>query len=81
MAEDTGVPLMFSIFLGIALSLTVIIFAKFSGFDRDKSFYPTILIVIAVYYILFAINHIWAFGVARTAYSFGIFSHSGVWRI
>lgn len=49
MAEDTGVPLMFSIFLGIALSLTVIIFAKFSGFDRDKSFYPTILIVIGAY--------------------------------
>lgn len=55
MAVDTGVPLMFSIFLGFALSLTVIIFAKFSGFDRDKSFYPTILIVIAAYYVLFAI--------------------------
>lgn len=46
---------MFSTFIGLVLSLSVIIFAKFSGFDRDKSFYPTILIVIAAYYVLFAI--------------------------
>ncbi len=29
-------------------------FALLSGFDRDRVFYPTLLIVIATYYILFA---------------------------
>ena len=32
----------------------VFAFARFTGFDRDRVFYPTLLIVIATYYILFA---------------------------
>jgi hypothetical protein len=30
-------------------------FAATSGFDRDRAFYPTVLIVIASYYSLFAV--------------------------
>ena len=40
--------------VGIALSLSVALFARRGGFDRDGAFYPTVLIVIASYYVLFA---------------------------
>jgi len=40
----------------VAVILGVIVagFAATSGFDRDRSFYPTVLIVVASYYSLFA---------------------------
>jgi hypothetical protein len=40
--------------IGIVLSLSVALFARRGGFDRDRAFYPTVLIVIASYYVLFA---------------------------
>ena len=40
---------------GIVLSLGVALFARVVGFDRDRAFYPTVLIVIASYYVLFAV--------------------------
>ena len=40
--------------IGIVLSLGVALFARLAGFDRDRAFYPTVLIVIASYYVLFA---------------------------
>jgi len=40
--------------VGIVLSLGVALFARRAGFDRDRAFYPTVLIVIASYYVLFA---------------------------
>jgi len=40
--------------VGIVLSLSVAVFARRVGFDRDRAFYPTVLIVIASYYVLFA---------------------------
>jgi hypothetical protein len=40
--------------VGIVLSLSVALFARRAGFDRDRAFYPTVLIVIASYYVLFA---------------------------
>ena len=40
--------------IGIGLGFAVAAFAKVSGFDRDRSFYPTVAIVIAFYYVLFA---------------------------
>ena len=30
-------------------------FARSVGFDRDRAFYPTVMIVIALYYVLFAV--------------------------
>jgi hypothetical protein len=41
--------------IGIGLALVVCAFAMLAGFDRDRVFYPTLLIVIATYYILFAV--------------------------
>jgi hypothetical protein len=40
--------------IGIVLSMGVALFARYVGFDRDRAFYPTVLIVIASYYVLFA---------------------------
>ncbi len=41
--------------VGVILGLAVCGFATASGFDRDRAFYPTVLIVIASYYSLFAV--------------------------
>ena len=40
---------------GVALAIAVAIFARIVGFDRDRAFYPVILVVVASYYDLFAI--------------------------
>jgi hypothetical protein len=40
--------------VAVVLGLIVAGFAATSGFDRDRSFYPTVLIVVASYYSLFA---------------------------
>jgi len=40
--------------IGIVLSLSVAFFGSRVGFDRDRAFYPTVLIVVASYYVLFA---------------------------
>jgi hypothetical protein len=40
---------------GLALAPAVAAFALSVGFGRDRSFYPTILVVVASYYALFAV--------------------------
>jgi hypothetical protein len=40
--------------IGIVLSIGVTVFARLTGLDRDRAFYPTVMIVIALYYVLFA---------------------------
>ena len=40
--------------VGLVLSVAVAVFARSVGFDRDRAFYPTVMIVIAAYYVLFA---------------------------
>jgi hypothetical protein len=40
--------------IGLLLSLAVAGSAALIGFDRERAFYPTVLIVIASYYVLFA---------------------------
>ena len=39
---------------GLVLSVGVALFARFVRLDRDRAFYPTVMIVIASYYVLFA---------------------------
>ena len=41
--------------IGIFLALGISIGATAIGFDRERSFYPTVLMVIALLYALFAI--------------------------
>ncbi len=40
--------------IGVAFTAALIVLAKTVGFEKDRSFYPTILIVIALLYVLFA---------------------------
>jgi hypothetical protein len=41
--------------VGVVLSIGVALFARWVGFDRDRAFYPTVLVVVASYYVLFAV--------------------------
>jgi len=41
--------------VGIVLSIGVALFARLVRLDRDRAFYPTVTIVIASYYVLFAV--------------------------
>jgi hypothetical protein len=41
--------------IGIVLALIVSVYASSLRLDRDRAFYPTVLIVIASYYVLFAV--------------------------
>lgn len=41
--------------IGVGLGLFVFVFARVVGLDRDRAFYPTVLVVVATYYGLFAI--------------------------
>ena len=40
--------------IGTVLALGVAVFARLVGLDRDRAFYPTVMIVIALLYVLFA---------------------------
>ncbi len=41
--------------IGIVLAILVSLFARWAKFDRDGAFYPTVLIVVALFYVLFAV--------------------------
>jgi hypothetical protein len=41
--------------IGIVASLGVAVFARSVGLDRDRAFYPTVTIVVALYCVLFAV--------------------------
>ena len=41
--------------IGIVLALAVSAYATALQLDRDRAFYPTLMIVIAAYYVLFAV--------------------------
>src|SRR6185503_1448632 len=41
--------------VGVVLAVAVGVFATASGFDRDRAFYPTVTIVVASFYVLFAV--------------------------
>jgi len=41
--------------VGIVLALLVALFARVVGFDRERSFYPVVTVVVASYYDLFAV--------------------------
>src|SRR6266513_2240946 len=41
--------------IGIVASVGVAVFARLAGLDRDRAFYPTVMIVVASYYVLFAV--------------------------
>jgi hypothetical protein len=42
-------------FFGVVIAFTVSLLATLVGFDRERTFYPTVMAVIASYYVLFAV--------------------------
>ena len=42
--------------IGVVVALAVSLSATLIGFDRDRAFYPTLIVVIAFYYGLFAVT-------------------------
>jgi len=44
-----------ALLVGALLALSVTLLASVAGLDRDRAFYPTVTIVIASYYVLFAV--------------------------
>lgn len=44
-----------ALMVGVALAVSVGLFATASGLDRDRAFYPVVTIVVAHYYALFAV--------------------------
>ncbi|GIK86136.1 MAG: hypothetical protein BroJett026_16170 [Betaproteobacteria bacterium] len=44
-----------ALLIGFALALSVGAFARLVGWDRDRSFYPTVTVVIACLYCFFAV--------------------------
>jgi hypothetical protein len=45
---------MIAVLIGIGAALAAGAFGTITGLDRERAFYPTILVVVASYYILFA---------------------------
>jgi hypothetical protein len=41
--------------IGVCVAMLVAGFARVVGLDRDRGFYPTVLVVVASYYVLFAV--------------------------
>jgi hypothetical protein len=44
-----------ALFIGASLALAIGLLASGVGLDRDRGFYPTVTIVIALYYVLFSV--------------------------
>jgi len=43
------------IVVGVLLAIAIAVLAKFTRFDEERSFYSTVLVIIASYYVLFAV--------------------------
>ena len=46
---------MIPVVVGVLLAVGIAALAKFTRFDQDRSFYSTVLVIIASYYVLFAV--------------------------
>ncbi len=44
-----------ALLVGVTLAIAVGLLARVGGLDRDRAFYPTVTIVVASYYVLFAV--------------------------
>jgi hypothetical protein len=55
LAAEEEERLIVALLIGTVLALAVGLFATGAGLDRDRAFYPVVTIVIASYYVLFAV--------------------------
>jgi hypothetical protein len=49
--EEAHMPIV----IGVTLAIAVALFARVTGLDRDRAFYPVVTIVVASLYLLFAV--------------------------
>jgi hypothetical protein len=61
-------------FIGFGLAIFVAAFARITGFDRDRAFYPVVLIVVAHYYVLFAVMAAGDAGLSIELAAFALFA-------
>jgi hypothetical protein len=47
--------MLLSLSIGLALAIAVSIYALLIGLDADRAFYSTVLVIVASYYVLFAV--------------------------
>jgi hypothetical protein len=52
---DTARRYLIPVVVGVLLAAGIAALAKFTRFDEDRSFYPTVLVIIASYYLLSAV--------------------------
>lgn len=64
--------------IGLSLAVAVAMFARIVGFDRERTFYPVVLIVVASYYVLFATIGGERAELATQLVVFGLFSTAAV---
>jgi hypothetical protein len=50
-----GEACLIPVVIGVLLAVGIAALAKFTRFDEDRSFYSTVLVIIASYYVLFAV--------------------------
>ncbi|TXI11740.1 MAG: hypothetical protein E6Q76_02005 [Rhizobium sp.] len=67
------------ILIGIGLALAVSLMARVVGLDRERGFYPVVMIVIASYYVLFAVMDGSVQALIPEAIGMSIFSLAAVW--
>ena len=65
-------------FIGIFLGVSTPAVAQIIGFDRSRNFYPVVLIVIASYYVLFAVGVESPLVLWSEVFIFGLFVLSAV---
>ena len=65
--------------IGIVLAAAVAISARIVGFDRDRAFYPTVLIVVGSFYVLFAVMAGGGPGLVTELLGFAVFAGLAVW--
>jgi hypothetical protein len=59
--------------IGVVLALSVSLMARLVGFDRDRAFYPVVLIVVGSYYELFAVIGESTSALLLESFGFGFF--------
>lgn len=64
---------------GIGVAAMVAIIARLAGLDRDRAFYPAVTIVIASYYVLFAVMAGASANLPIELVMFGLFSGTAIW--
>jgi hypothetical protein len=65
--------------IGIFLAGVVAVFARVIGLDRDKAFYPTVLIIVGAFYVLFAVMAGGGRGLVIELVGFASFAGLSVW--